>query len=209
MLCLPGETVRITGVYDVDGLAGLLLRSTPSVATTPNEAGPNQSRKTDVADCQWLQYLHSVGFLRASHRPSQAICAVRSIWRHRESLVQMAAVHIQHMQKAPDQRNLQLHHVISDLTGSTGWAIVDAILAGERDPEMLTGGSLLVEEIEGEPLIFLPHLRKAEESIAGRIKWLAKAEPIYPLKTVLANRVVVITGGPGVGRPPSLTPSCS
>jgi transposase len=94
-------------------------------------------RKTDVADCQWLQYLHSVGLLRASHRPPQSICALRSLWRHRESLVQLASVHIQHMQKALDQMNLQLHHVISDLTGTTGLAIVDAILAGERDPQKL------------------------------------------------------------------------
>ena len=94
-------------------------------------------RKTDVSDRQWLQYLHSVGLLRASHRPPQTICAVRSICRHRESLVQMAAVHIQHMQKALDQMNLQLHHVISDITGATGLAIIDAIIDGERDTEKL------------------------------------------------------------------------
>lgn len=94
-------------------------------------------RKTDVSDCQWLQYLHSVGLLRASHRPAQTICAVRSIWRHRESLVQMAAAHIQHMQKALDQMNLQLHHVISDISGTTGLAIIDAILDGERNPQTL------------------------------------------------------------------------
>jgi transposase len=90
-------------------------------------------RKTDVADCQWLQYLHAVGLLRASHRPPQTICALRSLWRHRESLVQMAAVHIQHVQKALDQMNIQLHHVISDITGTTGLAIVEAVLAGERN----------------------------------------------------------------------------
>lgn len=94
-------------------------------------------RKTDVADCQWLQYLHAVGLLRASHRPPQTICALRSLWRHRESLVQMAAVHIQHVQKALDQMNIQLHHVISDITGTTGLAIVEAVLAGERNPKQL------------------------------------------------------------------------
>jgi transposase len=94
-------------------------------------------RKTDVSDCQWLQYLHSVGLLRASHRPAQAICAIRSICRHRESLVQLATVHIQHMQKALDQMNLQIHHVISDITGTTGLAIIDAIVKGERDQEKL------------------------------------------------------------------------
>ena len=90
-------------------------------------------RKSDVSDCQWLQYLHAVGLLRASFRPAQQICTVRSLMRYRESLVQMAAVHLQHMQKALDQMNLQLHHVISDLSGTTGMAILDAILAGERD----------------------------------------------------------------------------
>lgn len=94
-------------------------------------------RKTDVSDCQWLQYLHAVGLLRASFRPEQQVCAVRSLMRYRESLVEMAAVHLQHMQKALDQMNLQLHHVISDLSGTTGMAILDAILAGERDPHRL------------------------------------------------------------------------
>ncbi len=91
-------------------------------------------RRTDVSDCQWLQFLHSVGLLKASYRPKQEVCAVRSLLRHRESLVQMAATHVNHMQKALDQMNLQLHHVISDIVGQTGLAIVDAILAGEPDP---------------------------------------------------------------------------
>src|SRR5215471_8553454 len=90
-------------------------------------------RKSDVLDCQWLQYLHSVGLLRASFRPDQAVCEIRSLMRHRESLVQMACVHVQHMQKSLDQMNLQIHHVISDITGVTGLAIVDAILAGQRE----------------------------------------------------------------------------
>ena len=94
-------------------------------------------RKTDFADCQWLQYLHSVGLLTASFRPAQHICGLRSLLRHRESLIQAAAAHVQRMQKALDQMNLQLHHVISDLTGMTGLAIVDAILAGERDAAKL------------------------------------------------------------------------
>lgn len=94
-------------------------------------------RKTDVSDCQWLQYLHSVGLLRGSFRPPQQVCAVRSLVRHRDSLTKLASVHVQHMQKALTQMNLQLHHVISDITGVTGLAIVDAILNGERDGEKL------------------------------------------------------------------------
>jgi len=84
-----------------------------------------------------LQHLHSAGLLRASFRPEQQICAVRSLVRYRDSLVQLSAMHLQHMQKALDQMNLQLHHVISDLGGKTGMAIVEAIVAGERDPHQL------------------------------------------------------------------------
>jgi len=91
-------------------------------------------RKSDVEDCQWLQYLHSVGLLRGSFRPAQDICAVRSLLRHRDSLVKAASSHIQHMQKSLTQMNLQIHNVISDITGVTGLAIIDAILSGERDP---------------------------------------------------------------------------
>jgi len=70
-------------------------------------------RKSDVSDCQWIQYLHSVGLLKASFRPPDEICVIRSLWRHRESLIHMAAEHIMHMQKALSQMNLQLHHVLS------------------------------------------------------------------------------------------------
>lgn len=94
-------------------------------------------RKTDVSDCQWLQYLHSVGLLRASFRPPGFICAIRSLWRHRSSLIQMAAEHVLHMQKALDQMNLQIHRVLNDITGMSGLRILDAILTGERDPVTL------------------------------------------------------------------------
>jgi transposase len=94
-------------------------------------------RKTDVQDCQWLQYLHSVGLLRGSFRPADEICAVRSILRHRDSLVHGATRCVNHLHKALTQMNLQIQHVISDITGFTGLAILEAILAGERDPQKL------------------------------------------------------------------------
>ena len=55
---------------------------------------------------------------------------MRSILRHRDNLVQLASTHIQHMQKALDQMNLQIHHVISDITGLTGMAIMDGDSGG-------------------------------------------------------------------------------
>jgi hypothetical protein len=94
-------------------------------------------RRTDWHECQWLQFLHSVGLLRAAFRPEEDICAVRTLLRHRSELVMAATQHVQHMHKALTQMNLQIHHVISDITGATGLAIVDAILAGQRDPAEL------------------------------------------------------------------------
>jgi transposase len=94
-------------------------------------------RKSDVRDCQWLQYLHSVGLLLGSFRPAQTICAMRSIYRFRQSLLTMAGQCVQQAQAALDQMNIKLHHVIDDLTGVTGQAIVAAILSGQRDPVQL------------------------------------------------------------------------
>jgi transposase len=94
-------------------------------------------RKTDVQDCQWLQYLHCVGLLRASFRPADQVCAVRTILRHRDGLLDGAARCVNHLHKALAQMNIQLQHVISDGTGVTGLAILEAILGGERDPQAL------------------------------------------------------------------------
>jgi len=133
------ETVAMesTGVYWVPLFQILESRGMRVCLVNAQHVKNVPGRKTDVADCQWLQYLHSVGLLRASFRPPDEICAIRSLWRHRNDLLQMAAAHIQHMHKSLDQMNVQLQHVISDITGDTGMAIVDAILAGQRDPQQL------------------------------------------------------------------------
>ena len=94
-------------------------------------------RKTDVSDCQWLQRLHTYGLLSGSFRPEDSICVLRSFWRHRDNLIRYASSHVQHMQKALVEMNIQLHKVISDITGLTGMRIIRAILAGERDPVKL------------------------------------------------------------------------
>src|SRR6266436_9173396 len=69
-------------------------------------------RKSDVRDCQWLQYLLSVGLLCGSFRPAQCVCAARSIWRYRQELISTAGQYVQHMQAALDQMNIKLHYVI-------------------------------------------------------------------------------------------------
>ncbi len=94
-------------------------------------------RKTDVMDCQWLQQLHTYGLLQGAFRPDEQICELRAYLRQRSMLIQHMAQNIQHMQKSLSQMNIQLHNVISDITGETGMNIVRAIVAGERDSAIL------------------------------------------------------------------------
>ena len=117
-----------TGVYWIPLYQILEARGFEVFLVNAHHVKNVPGRKSDVSDCQWIQYLHSVGLLKASFRPPDEICVLRSLWRHREGLVQMAAEHVQHMQKALSQMNLQLHHVLSDIVGVSGIAILDAIL---------------------------------------------------------------------------------
>jgi transposase len=94
-------------------------------------------RKSDVLDCQWLQQLHTYGLLHGAFRPADEVCTLRAYVRQRSTLVRSAASFIQRMQKALTQMNLQLHNVVTDITGTTGMRIIKAILDGERDPEAL------------------------------------------------------------------------
>jgi transposase len=95
------------------------------------------AKETDVLACQWIQQLHTYGLLQRSFRPSEDICALRALVRHRKTLIEYRSSHIQHMQKALQQMNVQLTQVVSDITGVTGLLIIRAIVAGERDPRVL------------------------------------------------------------------------
>ena len=107
------------------------------IVANAREARAVPGRKSDVNDAQWLQRLHACGLLRASFRPGRDIAALRAYLRLRERHLDYAAAHIQHMQKALTFMNLQLHHVVSDITGVTGMKIIRAIVGGERDPQVL------------------------------------------------------------------------
>src|SRR5246127_1790398 len=135
------ETVVMesTSVYWIPVFELLDARGFEVFLVNAREAKHVLGRKTDVSDAQWLQRLHSHGLLRASFRPKGEIVELRAYLRQRERLLEYAASHIQHMQKALTEMNLQLHHVVADITGATGLRIIRAILAGERDPEVLAG----------------------------------------------------------------------
>jgi len=135
------ETVVMesTSVYWIPIFELLDARGFAVFLVNARDAKHVPGRKTDVSDAQWLQRLHSFGLLRASFRPKGQIAELRAYVRQRERLLEYAASHIQHMQKALTEMNLQLHHVVADITGATGLRIIRAILAGERDPEALAG----------------------------------------------------------------------
>lgn len=126
-----------TGVYWIPAFEILEERGFEVILVNAREAKNVPGRKTDINDAQWLQRLHSFGLLRASFRPAQKIATLRAYLRQRERLLDYAASHIQHMQKALMEMNLQLHHVVTDITGKTGMRILRAIVDGEHDPKVL------------------------------------------------------------------------
>jgi transposase len=126
-----------TGIYWIPLFEILEARGLEVVLVNARDAKNVPGRKTDINDAQWIQQLHAYGLLRASFRPGAKIVALRSYLRHRERLLEYAASHVQHMQKALMQMNLQLHHVVADITGVTGMKILRAIVAGEIDPRRL------------------------------------------------------------------------
>lgn len=119
-------------VYDILQAAGLEVYLV-NARETKNLPG----RKSDVQESQWLMKLHTYGLLRNSFRPAPEIRAIRTYWRQRNDLVRSAGRHVQRLQKALTQMNIQLANVLSDVSGVTGQAIIKAILEGERDPHKL------------------------------------------------------------------------
>lgn len=130
-------------------------------------------RKSDVQDCQWIQQLHTCGLLSASFRPAAERDALRAYLRHRATLVDYRAAHIQHMHKAWQQMNVQLTQVLSDITGVTGLQIIRAIVAGERDPVRLAQ-------------FRDPRCKSSAEEIAKALTGQYRAEHVFALKQALA-----------------------
>ena len=126
-----------TGVYWIPVFEILEAHGFEVLLVNARDVKNVPGRKTDVNDAQWLQQLHQHGLLRGSFRPRAAVACLRALLRQRQSVVEYAASHVQHMQKALMQMNVQLHHVVSDITGVTGLKIARAIVAGEHAPEEL------------------------------------------------------------------------
>jgi len=129
-------------------------------------------RKSDIADCQWIQKLHALGLLSGSFRPDAEMCSVRAYLRHRADLLQHRSPHVLHMQKALQQMNIQLPQVLNDITGETGMAILRAIVAGERDAVRLAR-------------FRDPHCKSSQETIAKALSGNWKDEHLFALKQSL------------------------
>lgn len=170
------ETVAMqsTGVYWI-GLYDVLERRGMNVFLVNAQHTKNlPGRKSDVQECQWLLQLHVYGLLKNSFRPAEQIRIMRSYWRLRQEHVAEAATCIQRMQKALIQMNLQLTGVLSDISGTTGMAILRAIVAGERDPARLA-------KYRDR------NVKASEAEIARNLEGTWREEHLFALKQQLAN----------------------
>ncbi|NIV47841.1 MAG: IS110 family transposase [Gammaproteobacteria bacterium] len=158
-----------TGVYWIPIFEILEERGFEVVLVNSRHVKNVPGRKSDVLDCQWIQELHSVGLLRGSFRPDAEIATLRAYLRHREKLIQGAASHIRRMQKALVEMNLQLHNVISDITGATGMRILRDIVAGVTDPVALAAHRDY-------------RCRASEEEIAASLTGNYRAEHLFALR---------------------------
>src|SRR4051812_34400285 len=162
-----------TGVYWIPLYELLEERGFEVLLVNAAHARNVPGRKSDVLDCQWLQELHTFGLLRASFRPEARIAELRVYTRHRQTLIEESARQIQRMQKALDQMNVQIHHVLSDLTSKTGMAIVRDIVAGQHNPE------ILVEHRDS-------HCRASKEIIIEALRGHYKTEHLFSLQQALS-----------------------
>jgi transposase len=155
------ETVAMesTGVYWIPVFQILEQRGFEVKSVNAAHVKNLPGRKSDVSDCQWLQQLHTFGLLNGSFRPKDDVCVLRALLRLRDTLVKDCSSHVLRMQKALTEMNVQIHRVLSDITGYSGMAIIRAILAGERDalklaqmkhPQVKASTEQIVKALEGD-----------------------------------------------------------
>ena len=168
------ETVvtESTGVYWTPMFGVLEEPGFQVMLVDPRRIKNVPGRKTDVADCQWLQQLHTYGLLSGAFRPDGDIRRLRSYLRQRAMLVEYASYHAQHMQKALTQMNVKLQHVIRDITGKTGMDIMEAIVKGDRNPRKLAR-------------LRDPRIKADEKTIARSLRGHWRDEHIFELTQAL------------------------
>lgn len=167
--------MEATGVYWLYLYEALEAAGIEVVVVNGRHVKQVPGRKTDMADCQWIATLHAHGLLRSGFVPPMEIRRLQDYLRLRQDHVAMAASHVQHMQKALERMNIKLHDVISSLTGVSGLRVVRAILAGQRDPQVLLG--LCDVQIQ----------RKKADRVKESLRGTWKEEHLFALRQALAG----------------------
>lgn len=162
-----------TGVYWIPLYELLEERGFEVLLVNAAHARNVPGRKSDVKDCQWLQDLHTLGLLRASFRPGAKVVELRAYTRHRQTMIEDSARQTLRMQKALDQMNVQIHHVIADLTGKTGMSIVRDIVGGNHDAESLARHRD-------------PRCRATRETVIEALRGHYKSEHLFTLEQALS-----------------------
>ena len=168
------ETVAMesTGVYWIPVFQILEQRGFEVKLVNAAHVKNLPGRKSDVSDCQWLQQLHTFGLLNGSFRPKDEVCVLRTFLRLRDTLVKDCSSHVLRMQKALTEMNVQIHRVLSDITGYTGMAIIRAILTGERD-------ALTLAQMKH------PQVKASTEQIVKALEGDYRAEHLFALQTAV------------------------
>jgi len=131
-------------------------------------------RKKDDTDAIWLQKLHTCGLLQKSFQPDNEIRLLRTYTRQRKNLILLSSDSVRRMQKALELMNIKIHTVISDILGKTGMSIVKAILAGERDPQILSS-------------LCDPRIKASREEIIKSLQGIWKEEYLFMLEQAVEN----------------------
>lgn len=161
--------MEATGIYWVSLYMVLEEAGFEVVLVNAKHVKNVSGKKSDVKDSEWLRQLHSCGLLHASFQPDVFTRKLRSYMRHRKNLTDMAATHIRMMQKAMEQMNIKLQHVITDITGKTGQAIIAAILNGERN------ATTLLDLVDGR-------IKASKEDITRSLAGVWKDEHLFELQ---------------------------
>lgn len=169
------ETVALesTGIYWIPLYEVLQARGFDVWLVNPKHVRNVTGRKSDVLDCQWLQQLHTFGLVNRAFRPEANVCELRELVRLRGTMIAERTRHVQRMQSALTQMNVQLTSVLSDIAGETGMAIIRAIVAGERN------GSKLAQ-------LRNYRVRASEQEVASALRGTWKREHLFKLNHELA-----------------------
>ncbi len=112
---------------------------TEVLVVNPRDVKALKGHKTDARDCRRIAELLECGLLRGSYVPSAEQKEMRDLTRYRTKLVQARTSEIQRIQKTLESAGIKLGSVVSDITGASATAMIDALINGERRPEVMAG----------------------------------------------------------------------